>query len=93
MEDLTAFQRDTLWLVLDMDHPKGIAIKEALGDLYGKEVLHGRLYPNLDDLAERGLLEKGKQDDRTNYYRVTSAGADVLNRRHEWEREKIAGSE
>ncbi|MFO7907959.1 MAG: helix-turn-helix transcriptional regulator [Pirellulaceae bacterium] len=46
----------------------GLAIKEELEDYYEKEIHHGRLYPNLDTLVEKGLVEKGQRDRRTNYY-------------------------
>jgi len=47
------------WL-LDYDEPHGLAIKDELENYYEKEIHHGRLYPNLDTLVEKGLIEKGK---------------------------------
>ena len=71
MADLTAFQRDILYVIggLDDDSPPyGLAIKEELDRHYASEINHGRLYPNLNDLVEMGLVEKGSVDDRTNSY-------------------------
>ncbi|ELZ20434.1 PadR family transcriptional regulator [Natrinema limicola JCM 13563] len=34
----------------------GLAIKRELEDYYGTEVNHGRLYPNLDELVDLGLV-------------------------------------
>ncbi|MFC7173094.1 helix-turn-helix transcriptional regulator [Haloplanus litoreus] len=45
---------------------------------------HGRLYPNLDDLFEKGLVERGSVDKRTNSYALTDAGRDLLRGRIEW---------
>lgn len=71
MHDLTAFQRDILWFVNDIGDPKGLSIKRRLDRYYEQDVHHGRLYPNLDELVEMGLLEKGTKDRRTNEYTLT----------------------
>ena len=63
----------------------GLGLKRALQDYYGTEVNHGRLYPNLDDLAEIGFVEKGKIDRRTNSYEITDEGQEWLDTRREWE--------
>jgi DNA-binding PadR family transcriptional regulator len=85
MYDLTDFQRDLLYVVAGQDKPHGLAIKDELDDYYEKEIHHGRLYPNLDTLVEKGLLEKGEQDQRTNYYTVTTRGQRELEARRDWE--------
>jgi DNA-binding PadR family transcriptional regulator len=85
MENLTAFQRDILCVVAGMDEPHGLAIKAELEDYYEGEVNHGRLYPNLDDLVEQNLLDKGAHDQRTNCYTVTEEGRRSLGRRRRWE--------
>jgi DNA-binding PadR family transcriptional regulator len=85
MHDLTGFQRDALYVVAGLDQPKGLAIKEELDEYYGSEVNHGRLYPNLDTLVEKGLIEKGRKDDRTNEYTVTTRGSREIEARREWE--------
>jgi PadR family transcriptional regulator PadR len=86
MHDLTGFQRDVLYVVAGNDRCHGLKIKQVLEDYYdAAEIHHGRLYPNLDDLVEKGLLEKGEQDKRTNWYSVTERGARELAARREWE--------
>jgi DNA-binding PadR family transcriptional regulator len=89
MYDLTGFQRDLLYVVAGQDEPHGLAIKEELEDYYEKEIHHGRLYPNLDTLVEKGLLEKGEQDQRTNYYVVTTRGQRELEARRDWEEQSL----
>jgi DNA-binding PadR family transcriptional regulator len=69
--DLRAFQRDLLYVIGGMDNPHGQAIKDELEEYYETEVYHSQLYSNLDTLVERGLVEKGKRDARTNYYALT----------------------
>ncbi|MFB6105992.1 MAG: PadR family transcriptional regulator [Halobacteriaceae archaeon] len=86
MWDLTGFQRDLLYVVAGCDRPKGVEVKDHLDDYYGSEVNYGRLYPNLDDLVEKGLVEKGSKDDRTNEYALTARGRRELAARREWER-------
>jgi PadR family transcriptional regulator PadR len=85
MYDLTGFQRDLLYVVAGLDEPHGLAVKEELEGYYEKEVHHGRLYPNLDTLVEKGLVEKGSIDRRTNYYALTRRGRRELQDRREWE--------
>jgi DNA-binding PadR family transcriptional regulator len=89
MRQLTAFQRDILYVISDQDSPYGLAIKRGLEDYYGEEVNHGRLYPNLDALAERGLLKKGTIDDRTNSYELTDAAHELLAERRQWENDHV----
>ena len=87
MFDLTGFQRDALYVVAGLDEPHGLAIKEELEKYYESEVNHGRLYPNLDTLVEKGLIEKGTLDKRTNFYTVTRRGQSELEARHEWRKQ------
>lgn len=77
--NLTAFQRDVLRIVSLLDgEPKGLAVKARLEQEYDEEINHGRLYPNLDELQEMGLLLKGQKDERTNAYALTDAGESKL---------------
>ena len=89
MYGLTAFQRDILYVIAGLDAPKGLAIKDELDEYYNTVVNHGRLYPNLDALVEKGLIEKGQKDDRTNAYTLTNRGRRELEARREWERETV----
>ena len=89
MHDLTGFQRDLLYVIAGLDGPKGLAIKDQLDEYYGTEINHGRLYPNLDALVEKGLVEKGRIDDRTNAYTLTQRGERELRARREWENETV----
>ena len=85
MHDLTGFQRDLLFVIAGEQQPHGLAIKEELEDYYEKEIHHGRLYPNLDTLVDKGLVEKGQRDRRTNYYTLTSRGKREMGARRDWE--------
>jgi DNA-binding PadR family transcriptional regulator len=83
VRDLTAFQKNIL-TVLAEDARYGLAIKRELEDYYGQEVNHGRLYPNLDDLVNKGLVEKSELDKRTNEYALTDDGFDAVLDDIEW---------
>lgn len=85
MHDLTAFQRDLMFVVAGLDAPSGLRIKDELEKYYGHEVRHGRLYPNLDTLVDKGLVKKGQHDQRTNKYSLLERGRDELTARLEWE--------
>jgi DNA-binding PadR family transcriptional regulator len=90
MHDLTGFQRDLLYVIAGLDEPHGLAIKEELEGYYESEVNHGRLYPNLDTLVEKGLVEKGQRDRRTNFYTLTRRGERELDARQDWEAQYVA---
>jgi len=85
MFELTGFQRDLLYVIAGAAEPSGQDIKEELEKYYPNEINHGRLYPNLDTLVDKGLVEKGELDRRTNYYEITDQGRSYLTDRREWE--------
>jgi len=85
MHDLTAFQRDLLFIIAGLDEPHGLAVKDEVEDYYLKDIQHGRLYPNLDTLVDKGLVEKGSKDRRTNSYKLMRRGERELEDRRQWE--------
>jgi len=84
MDNLTGFQRDLLYAIAAAGPAKGLRIKEDLQDYYATEINHGRLYPNLDTLVDRGLVEKGQLDRRSNSYELSARGEAVLENRRAW---------
>lgn len=89
MYDLTGFQRDLLYVVAKESEQHGLALKDELEEYYESEIHHGRLYPNLDTLVDKGLIEKGVIDKRTNYYDITARGRREIEARHEWETQYV----
>jgi DNA-binding PadR family transcriptional regulator len=83
ISELTAFQQNIL-VILSRETMYGLAIKRELEEYYGEDVNHGRLYPNLDDLVELGLIEKSELDKRTNQYELTEEGHDAVLDRLDW---------
>ncbi|WP_273837419.1 PadR family transcriptional regulator [Halococcus sp. PRR34] len=90
MYDLTGFQRDLLYAIAGQDDPHGLAVKEELEEYYETEIHHGRLYPNLDELVEKGLIDKGQRDRRTNFYEITQRGRREIEARREWEDQYVS---
>ncbi|SEP18013.1 Transcriptional regulator PadR-like family protein [Halorientalis persicus] len=80
--DLSTFEKEVLFAITEIeaagDEPYGLAIKSRLEDQLKMDVNHGRLYPNLDELVERGLIEKSELDKRTNEYSLTGAGKQLI---------------
>jgi len=63
MDDLTGFQRDLLYVIAGADQPSGQDVKSEVETYYNSEINHGRLYPNLDTLVNKDLVEKGSSID------------------------------
>ena len=93
MHDLTGFQRDILYVIAGLDEPHGLAVKDELEEYYEQDINHGRLYPNLDDLVDKGLVEKGQLDKRTNVYTLTRRGEREIAARRDWESRYVDFSE
>ena len=90
--DLTAFQQAIL-TILAGEPRYGLAVKRELEAYYGEEVNHGRLYPNLDQLVDDGLVEKSPLDKRTNQYALTEAGEQALIAQRQWENHHLQEGE
>ncbi|WP_227379089.1 helix-turn-helix transcriptional regulator [Haladaptatus halobius] len=74
--DLTAFQAHLLCLIYRLGPAEGVDLQEALEDLYPEPINHGRLYPGLDQLVEKGLISKQTKtsDKRRNAYATVGRG-------------------
>jgi len=92
MNELTGFQRDLLYCIAAIEDPYGLNIKRELEEYLSIEVNHGRLYPNLDQLVEKGLLSKEQKDKRTNLYPLTPSAEDLIADRRQWEDEILQAS-
>lgn len=83
--DLTAFEGNVLYAVVrlqaDDETSYGLAVKSVLEGIYDEEINHGRVYRALDSLAEYGLVKKSSLDKRTNEYKATEVGYDLIRRR------------
>ncbi|MDG5820734.1 helix-turn-helix transcriptional regulator [Natronococcus sp. A-GB7] len=84
MDDLTGFQRDLLYVIAGAEQPSGQDIKAEIEQYYSADINHGRLYPNLDAVVNKELVEKGQLDRRTNYYELTETGERAIEDRLEW---------
>lgn len=85
--ELTGFQRDLLMEIARYYnkggyYPSGQEVADPLGDYREEVINHGRLYPNLDTLVNKGLVEKIERDRRTNEYQVSDRGWAALAARH-----------
>ncbi|UTF55625.1 PadR family transcriptional regulator [Natronosalvus rutilus] len=89
MDDLTGFQRDLLYVIAGADQPSGQDVKEEVEQYYSSDINHGRLYPNLDTIVNKELVEKGQLDRRTNYYVITDSGERAIEERREWESQYV----
>ena len=74
--DLTAFQAHLLCLIYRLGPAEGVDLQEALEDIYPEPINHGRLYPGLDRLVEKGLISKQTKasDKRRNAYATVGRG-------------------
>jgi DNA-binding PadR family transcriptional regulator len=90
--ELTAFQQNILTILAE-EARYGLAIKRELESYYESEVNHGRLYPNLDDLVELGLVDKSELDKRTNEYALTEEGYEAVLDQLGWTFDRIVTDE
>ncbi|WP_394328131.1 PadR family transcriptional regulator [Natrinema hispanicum] len=81
---IPGFQRDLLYVIAGADQPSGQDVKDEIEQYYSSEINHGRLYPNLDTVVNKELVEKGQLDRRTNYYAITDEGEQAIEDRREW---------
>ena len=72
--DLNSSKRDLIVEIYQLDQPSGQDIRHRMKAEHNEDVDHGRLYPNLNDLVDLGLLDKGEQNLRSNYYQITNVG-------------------
>jgi len=91
MYQLTEFQRDLLYCIAGSDNPYGLQLGRELEEYTSTEVNHGRLYPNLDTLVEKGFIKKQSKDDRTNLYTLTDLAIKHIQERRQWENNKLEG--
>lgn len=89
MKELTSFQRDVLYALSSEEQMNGSDIRRELQEYYGLNVNNGQLYPNLDKLAENGLIEKIETDSRSNYYMRTEKAEELIWNRRGWEDEQL----
>lgn len=89
MHDLTGFQRDLLYVIAGSDEPNGLGIKRDLESYYRQPIHHSRLYTNLNTLVRKGLVRKGEQTARSNFYTVTPRGSREIESRREWEQQYL----
>lgn len=87
--DIRGFKRDLLFVVGGLGQPSGQEVLDELEASVDEDVQAARLYTNLNELAEEGLVLKTKADGRTNRYELTEEGRRTLEERHEWARERL----
>lgn len=85
MNGLIGFQRDILYILAGLDEPNRSEIRTHLEEYYATTVDRGQLYPNLDRLVERKLIEKKQEEKQQNAYTLTPRGQREINNRRQWE--------
>jgi DNA-binding PadR family transcriptional regulator len=85
VHELTAIQRDLLFVVKGMSDSSGVAIKSELESSQNRNLIKGRIYTNLDELVEDDLVDKGSKNGRTNEYSLTDDGREAVRNRRRWE--------
>lgn len=82
--DLSAFQRDVLSILAREGPEYGLGLREQLKRDGYRDVNNARLYTNLDELVEMGLVGKSECDGRTNEYELTTDGKGELRVYQRW---------
>lgn len=79
LPELSAFQRDALVAIARLssagdEPPLGLDVKKFLEAQYGREVHHGQVYPNINTLVEKGIVERERRDSRSKWLHLTDEG-------------------
>ena len=89
MYELTGFQRDVLYVTMELGEPIGVEICRRLQNYYGEEICP-RLYKNLNDLREMGFLEEVDGEYKNTRRNVVSdKGRVALDRDLAWRKERM----
>ena len=89
MRQLTAFQRDLLYIIASINEPYGRGVKRRIEEYYEEGVSTGKVYQNLNKLVDYGYIEKSEIDGRTKSYTLTSKAFDSIENRHTWQTERV----
>ena len=90
VHELTAIQRDLLFVVAGLENASGKGIKRELERTQDRGLLPGRVYSNLDELVEADYVVKVPTGGRENEYCVTDDGHDAIKHRLRWMRRYVA---
>jgi DNA-binding PadR family transcriptional regulator len=84
---LTGFERDLLFVVarLSGSNPCGVEVQETIERYYDEDINQGRLYQNLRDLVDCGLVQTVPIDGRSKAYRLTDRASERLVAHRDWE--------
>jgi DNA-binding PadR family transcriptional regulator len=89
VHELTAIQRDLLFVVSGMSDSSGTAIKSELERTQDRDLVKGRVYTNLNELADDDLIDKGSKNGRANEYSLTETGREAVRKRRRWEQSYV----
>ena len=70
-------------------HDQVLASETNLRRITTTSLITDNWYPNLDELAEQGLIDREQLDGRTNEYTITDAGYEALLTHLTWQAERI----
>jgi DNA-binding PadR family transcriptional regulator len=76
--ELTLFQHELLYGLAETGATHGLGLRDRVEDRFEGPIHHGRLYPNLTELVEMGLVKKRSLDGRTNEYELTEEGQSLI---------------
>ena len=85
LHDLNGFRTNILYSIRALDHPNGQDLKTKLRGQHGP-ITHSRVYQNLRDLEDRGLIERDDWmgDDRSKTIHLTPKGRKTVAADWEW---------
>jgi len=87
--DLTAYQRDLLAVIVDEPGQTGQDYDRRVENVRQERTSHERIYRNLGELVDRDLVDVEEVDGRTNAYRPTGDGMDLILDDVSWLLERI----
>lgn len=84
MGELTGIQRDLLIACYAIGEGNGSDIWDVVENVRGRRISRVAVYNNLDELDDRGLIDKQQIDGRENSYSITAEGRDLVEAEADW---------
>lgn len=83
--ELTALQRDILYVVANEDGITGVEVRRKIEDLYDTDYRRATIYDAIRELRKEGLVQVTDESGRSKLVGITVRGMSAIESHHMWE--------